>query len=219
MLDIIVVIILILFLLYGIRTGLVRMALRMGSVLLSILLAWMLYPVVSDILSNFFLKGLSEMIRVNYIEPNLSGMLGSADNVPAFLQGFLQSGAEAAMQSAAETMANNVAELILNVAAFLIVFLLSRLILLLLTHVLDIITRLPLIKQCNKLGGGVLGLLEGGLAVYMILALTFLVAPIRDSEVFQQQVQNSVITRQMYNDNIIIKMVAPNAGTGAEESV
>lgn len=211
MLDIIVVIVLVLFLLYGIRTGLVRMALRMGAVLLSILLAWLLYPIVSEVFSNFFLESLSQVIQENYIAPNLDGMLGSAEGVPVFLQGFLQSGAEAAMQTAAESMSDSVAGLILNVAAFLTVFLFSRLVLLLLTHVLDVITRLPLIKQCNKLGGGVLGFLEGGLAVYMILAVVFLIAPIRDSEMFQQQMQNSVITRQMYNNNMIIKMVAPNS--------
>lgn len=216
MLDFAVIIILTLFMLYGIRTGFARMALRMCSVLLSVLLAWFLYSMVSDILSKFFFESLSEMIRLNYIEPNMSGMFDNASNIPAFLQGFLQAGAESAAQTAAVSMSDSLARLILNVAAFLLVFLLSRMILTVLTQVLDIITRLPLIKQCNKLGGGILGVLEGGLAVYLILALIFLIAPVRDSDIFQNQLQSSAITRQMYNDNIIIKMVAPSGAPSSE---
>lgn len=217
MLDIVVIAIVVLFLLYGIRTGLIRMALRMGSTLLSILLAWLLYPVVSKILSAFFFDSVSAMIQHNYIEPNMSGMLDGAAALPEFLQNFLQPSAEAAAQSAAQVMAGSLAGLILNVAAFLLVFLLGRLIFLILTRILDILTRLPIIKQCNKLGGGILGALEGSLAVYMLLALVFLIAPLRDSAVFQQQIQSSALTQQLYNNNIIIKIVAPSNTAGAKD--
>lgn len=210
MLDIVVIAIVVLFTLYGVKAGLTRMVLRVGSVLLSIALAWMLYPVISKLLAGFMFDSISELIRQNYIEPKMSGMLGGMETLPDFIRSAVQSSAQSAAQSASSAMAESVTTLILNIAAFLITFILSRVIIMLLARVSDLICRLPIIKQFNKLGGGALGLVEGVIAVYMILALAFLIAPVRDSDVFHRQLNASPVTNMIYSDNIIIKLVTPD---------
>lgn len=66
-------------------------------------------------------------------------------------------------QKAAQTIAVQVAHSIVFAVAFLLLFVLLTLLL----HALDLVAKLPGLHFCNGLGGGVIGLVKGGIIVFV----------------------------------------------------
>ena len=208
-LDIIVLGILALFTFWGLRTGLVRMALRMGSLVLSIVLAWMLYPYVSELISGFLFDRLYPLMQ-NSLAGSMDGITGGAQQLPEAWRAAAQQGADAAVGAASDAAAQGLTLLVINVVSFFGVFLLCKGIIWGVSLAMDLLTKLPVIHQCDKLVGAVLGFLEGILVVYLILALVFIAAPLRDSGEFRGQLEESRIAGRMYYNNWIVNLAAPD---------
>lgn len=66
-------------------------------------------------------------------------------------------------QKAAQTIAVQVAHSVVFAVAFLLLFVLLTLLL----HALDLVAKLPGLHFCNGLGGGVIGLVKGGIIVFV----------------------------------------------------
>ncbi len=68
--------------------------------------------------------------------------------------------------SAAQFVAQRMAHSVLFALSFLLLYVLLTLLL----HALDLVAKLPGLKFCNDLGGGVVGLLKGGIVVLVAVA-------------------------------------------------
>ena len=68
--DIAVIVLVLVFMSIGYKNGLLRMVYTLVSFAASILIAWLLYPIVVDLLKGFGLEGtLGGLVRTNYIAP------------------------------------------------------------------------------------------------------------------------------------------------------
>ena len=94
-----------------------------------------------------------------------------------------------------------------NVIVLLAIFIVVRALLLLLTFVSDMITSLPLIKQCNEVGGVVYGIIKALLIVYVILAILFFVVLVSGNTQISDIVSSSYITKFLYEHNIILNIL------------
>lgn len=68
--------------------------------------------------------------------------------------------------AAAQFLAQRMANMVLFALAFLLLYVLLTLVL----HALDLVAKLPGLKFCNHLGGGVIGLLKGAIVVFVAVA-------------------------------------------------
>ena len=94
-----------------------------------------------------------------------------------------------------------------KIGSGLVVFLISKFILLFLKLFADAIANLPIIKQFNKAGGTIYGILEGFLIVYVVLGIISIASPmISDSKIITD-IQNSYIGNTMYDNNIVLKIL------------
>ena len=87
------------------------------------------------------------------------------------VRGSLAERAEESIRDTGASIASAVVESMVSSFAYGILFILSFLALLLLLHVLvgamDLVMKLPLLHGLNALGGGVLGLIEGALLLFL----------------------------------------------------
>ena len=106
-----------------------------------------------------------------------------------------------------EYIAAYIAKTIISSASYVLTFLLVSILLRVLMTALDILTHLPLLKEINRTIGGVLGLAEGLIIVWLI----FVAADIFSSTEFgisvQQQINSNVLLKFLSDNNIIWKLM------------
>ena len=106
-----------------------------------------------------------------------------------------------------DTVSDNVAVNIIRIGVALAVFIISKLILIFINVFADLIGKLPIIKQFNKAGGTIYGVIQGILIVYIVFAVISLIAPMLNNTDFLEQINNSLIGNMVYNNNIILKLL------------
>ena len=104
-------------------------------------------------------------------------------------------------------MSDNVAVNIIRIGVALAVFIISKLTLIFINVFADLIGKLPIIKQFNKVGGTIYGVIQGILIVYIVFAVISLIAPMLNNTDFLEQINNSLIGNMVYNNNIILKLL------------
>lgn len=87
-------------------------------------------------------------------------------------------------QKAAQAIAVQVAHSVIFAVAFVLLFLLLTLLL----HALDLVAKLPGLHFCNGLGGGVIGLVKGGIIVFVAVgvASVFLSSWLPDAQTLER---------------------------------
>ena len=116
-------------------------------------------------------------------------------------QGFIKE-ANNTIKDTAETITVKIIE----VCTVLILYLISRIVLKFIAALGDLIAKLPILKQFNKLGGTIFGALKGLLIVYVILAVVYLISPLL-KENATKSIDETILTKAMYNNNIITKII------------
>ncbi len=71
----------------------------------------------------------------------------------------------------------------------------------------DIIKNIPIIKQFNKAGGIIYGILEGFVIIYAALALISMTEATMTENQVVSTIQESYICKNMYENNLLLKMI------------
>lgn len=205
--DICVLAVVVFFIYSGYRAGLMRSFIRIASYIISIVISFFLYPVVSELLMKTALYDkLAEFIGAKYVMNSLVDASGG--NTLGILSKYIGNGIEAA----AGGIANSIAGLLINLIAFIIILILSKVIIRVVGNILGIFTRLPIIKQFNRLGGGILGGAMGILILYIICAVMLLFAPLDPQSKVAVEIEKSVFASEIYENNVILNFI----GKGTE---
>lgn len=97
---------------------------------------------------------------------------------------------------------------LLIVISFFIVFLLARLFIYIAAGALDMAARLPVLKQFNKMGGLIFGIIKGAALLYVTFALLTPILPLLSPDnPILKAVNQSVFATNFYRYNIIIPWI------------
>lgn len=197
--DIIIAVVLVAFTLAGLRKGLVGNLVGFISLIASIILARILYPVVADLLMSFgvrdYIYGLV-IERVN-ISPD-GGMM--IEILPELIRESVKNGADTAIMQ----ITSYITDIILNIVSFLIVLIISRVIIFIVEKTLKIAVKLPVLNGLNKIGGLAVGLLKGIIFVYIISMLIMVISPVMMKN---EAVQSSFFMKTMHNRNPVVNSI------------
>lgn len=211
--DVVLIIIVGLCTFIGIRTGLVRTAIRFGAVFLSIFIALIIYPMFSEMfLSSEMANSLSETINTEYVLPYinnmLEGSLGELNEANGVL-GIISKNADMQAASAAEVLSDRITAIFVNVVTFLIIMILCRIAFAVISKLLIGVSEFPVLKQLNAFAGGIIGLLQGILICYLIITAVSAIAAVNPSiKNIDESIQNSAIASYMYNNNFILNSLS-----------
>lgn len=182
--DAIVVIVLVGFTVCGARRGLLRTLAGLVMVVVALVGAGMLAatfsgpvtklvsPIIQEHISDRVEEAMAQQADTHqeseeFRAEDLLALLGLDEDV----RGSLAERAEESIRDTGASIASAVVESMVSSFAYGILFILSFLALLLLLHVLvgamDLVMKLPLLHGLNTLGGGVLGLIEGALLLFL----------------------------------------------------
>ena len=189
-----------------------KVAINFIAIFLSIILALILYkPVANFIVNNTELdekinSGVYEKIKDEDFY-NLSDEAKDKNGLLQISDKYINEAIQSSKDNVAQYVSDRITETIINGIAFVIVVIALRVVLILLYLLSDVIGSLPIIKQFNKSGGILYGVIEGLFFINLVFAILYVLNPVCLNGKIDEAVQKSNLGKLAYNDNIIINMI------------
>lgn len=216
--DLIILGILILCIALGYHKGLTGSLLKIISFVLALVIAFVLFKPVSSFIINKtdWDENLEQSIR-NMIIDDKQGETSQDEaneadkNMPTVIMEHINKKVEEAGDDAKEAIVDatsrDVAVTIINAGTWIGLFLVARIVLFFVKGLASLITKLPVIKQFDKLGGIIYGVVEAVIIIYGILAVLSFVSPLVEGTGILVAIQKSFIGSVMYNNNLLLKLI------------
>lgn len=222
-LDIIVIVILLVFIFSGYRKGLALTILNFFRTIISLYLANQLYPYVSKFLRENtslyeFLKtsiidnmGLSKLTQD--IAFKNSGEFIKSLSVPDFIKNALIANNNSEyykilkVDAIEDYISGYIANMCLNAISLVSVFFIVFAVMKVLVKVLNIVSRLPIIKSFNRLGGGLIGFLQGTIFIWFLIAIFVLLFSKSEYAYIFDMLKESAIAVHFYKTNLILNFI------------
>lgn len=200
-LDLIVILVIALFTFIGYKQGLIKVAIKIASFFIAIIIALVLFkPVSTLVINNTTIDDKIENAIIEKITPE--GMKPEDKVETQNLPSGIIKNTNDSIKNIAETLTTKLIEL----CTILILYIVARIVLKFIAALATLIEKIPILKQFNKLGGTVYGLVKGVLIVYVILAIIYLASPLL-KENTSKKIEEARLTKMMYNNNIITKIM------------
>lgn len=204
--DIVIIAILVLSIIMGYKKGLINVIFNIFAFLLAIIITLVLYKPVSNIIIKN--TDIQEKIETAIIE-NTKGEENKKEEktengIQKYIENTMQNAEEDAKSKAIEVVAKDVSTKCIEIITALILFVITRIILIVLKFLTETLANLPIVKQCNEIGGLLYGVIKGILIIYVILTIMFFIISLKPEGMTENLIETSYITKFLYNNNIIV---------------
>ena len=191
--DLIIVAIILLSTFLAYRKGLITLSIQLVAVVISILATLILYKPISNLIVN--VTSIDETIQNAILEEAndimTNGEEGSNQVVESIQNNMLP--------ETARTISIN----IIQGVVILILYVGIRIALRFVTALANLVSKLPILNQFNKLGGIIYGILRGLLIVYIALLLINLSGEIEPENQVYALVEDSYLGKMMNENNVL----------------
>lgn len=214
--DLVIIAIIALCVLVGYHKGLTGSLLKIVSFVLALIIAFILFKPVSNFIidKTDWDENLEQAIRQSILkDEEKTNDETQKENMPEVITDYINNAVEKAGNEAktaiVDSTAREVAIMIINIAVAIALFIVSKIILLLLLvkGLANLLTKLPVIKQCDKLGGIIFGILQSLVIIYVALAIISFASPMMSETGIIEGLQKSYIGSTMYNNNLLLKII------------
>lgn len=212
--DLVIIGIIALCVLVGYHKGLTGSLLKIVSFVLALVIAFILFKPISNFIidKTDWDENLEQAIRQSILkneeEPKEET---KKENMPDVITDYINNAVEKAGNDAktaiVDSTARDVSIMIINIAVAIALFIISKILLLLVKGLADLLTKLPVIKQFDKLGGIVFGILQSLVIIYIALAIISFASPMMSETGIIEGLQKSYIGSMMYNNNLLLKII------------
>lgn len=200
LLDLIIVAIIGLSALAGYKKGLIKVAFKLLSFILAIVISIMIYKPISDFIIN-------RTPIDDTIEATIAERLNASDTTSEEINNFVSNYFSNIKNASTAVIADTISNTIINVAVIIIVFIIANIILILFKFIGDLIGKLPLLKEVNNIGGLLYGILRGFVIIYILFAVLSIISPLANINGLLTLINKSIIANIMYNNNIIFMIL------------
>ena len=229
--DVAIVFILLLCIGLGYRRGLTDSLLKIVSFILALVIAFILFkPIANFVVDNTnWDENLEQAIRQMVVEQeeqadgnnqaqteninqneetNQNTQDANMSNIMLdYINEAVESAGTDAKNAILDATARNIAVTIINVGVLIALFFISRIVLIFVKGLASLITKLPVIKQFDKIGGIVYGLLEALIIIYVILAIISFISPIIAQTGILEGINSSWLGKMFYHNNILLNII------------
>lgn len=201
--DLIIIIIIALCTFVGYKRGLIKVAIKLLSFIIAIIIALTLYkPTANYIIQN---TEIDDNIQNAITEKILPEGATEEDEVEITtnIPEMILEGAENTVKSISATLTTKLIEILSLIAIFII----TKIILRVITLISNLIEKIPVIKQFNKAGGTIYGIIQGFLVCFTILAVISLISPFIN-QTYIEMINNSFLASKLYDNNILLNIIS-----------
>ena len=213
--DLIIIVIMVSSIFVGLKKGLISCIIDIAAVIVALILAILLCrPITNVVIENTnFDESLATTISQNIPLSDTDFKVEANTNLPEGIVDYINSITEnvnTSKEEAFNAIGVEIASGIISVIVFIAIFVIVRIILTLIKVVSKIIDKIPLLSQVNKVGGAVLGAIEGAIIIYVIFAAVSMIAPVISDTNLLELINSSNIGSIMYNNNLVLNSMFKN---------
>ena len=207
--DLIIIAILALCVIIGYIRGLTGALIKIIAFVMSLVIAFVLFvPVSNFVIQNTQIDDSIER-SIREIIVSQEGK-SEEEKMPTAINEYISQKVEEAAKNAKEGVADiaakEVAQTIVKAGTWIGLFIVARVALILLKLITILITKLPVIKQFDKVGGIIYGLVEGLLITYFALAMISFVTPMTKGKL-SEEINKSYLGSTMYHHNLLLNII------------
>lgn len=205
--DLVILAIFILCIIIGYVRGLTGSLIKILSFVLSIVIAFILFVPVSNLIINNTQidDNLEQSIREMIIGNNEEEQK-MPEAITDYIQQQVESASDSAKEAIADSTAREVSLTIVKAGTWIVLFIVARILLIFLKFITALIAKLPVIKQFDKLGGIIYGVIEGLIIIYVLLAIISFVSPMTNGAL-TNAIEQSYVGSMMYNNNLLLEII------------
>lgn len=196
--DIIMIAIIALSVFLGYRKGLISLVIQLCAFLIAIVITLIIYKPISNLIIDN--TGLDESIQSAILEKANETVDGATNTINAEI---VENQAEEIKTGMLPEAARELSINIINIAVIIILYLIIRIILKVITLVANLVAEIPILKQFNKAGGIIYGLIRGLLIIYVALLLIGFVNQINPENAISENIDKTFVTKAMYENNVL----------------
>lgn len=207
--DLIIVAVMLLFIFLGYKKGLTGSLIKLLSFVIAIVLAVIMYkPVGNVVIEN---TTIDDNIRTSLnetfgVQENKQEEKNE-ENVPSSIMNNINKEIENATDEVKTNVIDETTKTVVYVGSAIVIFLAVKVVLLIVSLFTSQITKLPIIRQVDKIGGLAYGAIEGVVIVYAILAVISLTSVIWANNAVVMAIGKSTLGEMLYNNNIILNLL------------
>ena len=195
-LDLIIVAIIVISTFLAYQKGLVKLAIGLCTFVISIVLTFLLYQPISNLVINS--TGIDEAIE-NSIYEKANGIMQENKSENELTNQVIETAKNEMLPETARNLAIN----IVTGGVIIILFVAIKIALRFIGAIADAIAKLPIINQINKAGGMIYGLFRGILMIYVALLIATIPGQINPNNTINQTINQSSLGKTMYQNNIL----------------
>ena len=187
----------------GFSSGLLKMVLSFGSIILTIIAVRTFTPILASIVKDAtnIESSLTSIIYDAIIKTNAYDSI----NIPWVGAAIGTGSLETTIR---DGLCTSVANGVINLICGVVIFVGSLIVIRILLKLLDVVNYIPLLSQFNRILGGVLGVLQ----IILILSILFTVLKALDAapqiKAITDKIQNSYIVGYIYNNNVVYNFLS-----------
>jgi len=202
--DLILIAIIALFTFIGYKQGLVKSVIKIMSFFIAIIISFILYiPISNAIIDN---TNIDENIKEAMVQKILPENTEANEDTKIDIQDSLTQKLIGDANNTVSEVAQAFTVKLIRVAVLLILFIVIKIVLRIVLALTSIIDKIPGLKQINKAGGTIYGFIKGVIIVFTVLGVIYLASPLMGEDT-AKTIDNTIITKAMYNNNILLNII------------
>jgi len=208
--DLIIIAIMALCILLGYKRGLIGVAFKILSFILAIVITFILYiPVSNFVINNTSIDdSLKNAIVERFSEEDITEeKIEKESSMPQVITEYIEKTTADVKNASLEIAAQNISITLVKLMVAILLFILIRILLMFIKLFTNIVEKLPIIKQFNKVGGIIYGFLQGSVIIFVVLAIISIISPIVNTSAVLGAINSSYIGSILYNNNILLSLI------------
>ncbi len=205
LIDAAAVLILVLGFIYGYKKGLIKSVYSIASLVLTIAVVMVLQDwIVASMSAGDFAKGINQMVSdkaYEIINAPTSEFNEIISGLPSFMADAVPNAATAT-SAAADNIAAYVTTAFLRTVVCVLLFAAVKIVFALLFPIVGMIFRLPVIKNANSIGGGILSMINVLFAMYVLCGLAAVLFADKISVI-----NDTYLVQFLYHNNILMQLI------------
>lgn len=211
--------------LIALSKGFIRTLFELVSMIISLVLTYTIYPVVSEFIiknTGLFNTIKTKVMSVFSLEEVASNAISPQDQInvinqltiPEKLKDVLIANNNSeiyklmGVDSVGDYIGGVFATMAINVLSFILVFIVISIALGIVVRILDLVSKLPILHQINKLGGAILGSITGIIIVWGICTIFAVVMTVKVDSSLALVIDKSSIGKFFFENNPLMKFVS-----------
>ena len=213
--DLVILLIIGLCVFFGYRKGLIGVAFKIITFFVALIVALTLsYPISNFIISNTNIPNKIETsIQEKFVTNNEKQIEDEKDieikneNFSKEILNYIDKSANEIKEEGVKFAVHNLTVIIIRAIVAISLYVITKFILFFFRKLAEQLAEIPIIKQFNKAGGLIYGIVKGLLIIYVTFAILSLIAPTLNNTEILISVNKSFIGNAMYNNNLLLKII------------